>query len=139
MQIKKTLDKKIIPFAPELLRFQTQTKNSYGQFKLGPKKTLIDIIEKNKPEYDSSGSLSNSGILLAKSNILVDLIQKIRNDNAKKEYYLTDIIKLMVDKDVDIELYNLQKELNYQILGVNTLSQLQQLEKVNLEKEITLQ
>ncbi len=76
------------------LGFQAQTKNSYGQFKLGPKKTLIDIIEKNEPGYDSLESLSNSGILLAKSKILANLIQKIRNDNAKKEYYLTDIVKL---------------------------------------------
>ena len=60
------------------LGFQAQTKNSYGQFKIGPKRTLIDIIEKSEPEYGSSLSLSNSGILLAKSNILADIIQKIK-------------------------------------------------------------
>ena len=92
--IKKMISKAEKGFEFIFLGFQAQTKNNYGQFKLGPKRTLIDIIEKNEPEYDSSESLSNAGILLAKSNLLVDLIQKIRNDNAKNEYYLTDIVKM---------------------------------------------
>ncbi len=76
------------------LGFKSQTNNSYGQFKLGPKKTLIDIIEKNEPGYTSSECFSNSGILLAQSNIITDLITKIKSDNSKKEYYLTDIAKM---------------------------------------------
>ena len=92
--IKKMISKAERGFEFIFLGFQAQTKNSYGKFRLGPKKTLIDIIEKNEPEYNSPESLSNSGIVLGKSNILADLIQKIRNDNAKKEYYLTDIVKL---------------------------------------------
>ena len=63
----------------------------------------------------------------------------IDNNNSQKEYYLTDMFKLMIDKDVDIEIYNLQKELNYQILGVNTLSQLRDLERIYVEKEILLE
>ncbi|MDC3081014.1 bifunctional UDP-N-acetylglucosamine diphosphorylase/glucosamine-1-phosphate N-acetyltransferase GlmU [Paracoccaceae bacterium] len=76
------------------LGFQTQTKNSYGKFKIGPNRTLTDIIEKKEPGYSSLDSLSNSGILLARSNIIADLIKKIKNNNAKQEYYLTDIVKM---------------------------------------------
>ena len=76
------------------LGFHTQTKNSYGKFKTAQKRTLIDIIEKNEPGYSSLDSLSNSGILLARSNIIADLIKKIKNDNAKQEFYLTDIVKI---------------------------------------------
>ncbi len=92
--IKKMVSKAEEGFEFIFLGFQAETKNSYGKFKLGPKRTLIDIIEKNEPEYNSAKSLSNSGILLAKSNILGDLIQKIRNDNSRGEYYLTDIVKM---------------------------------------------
>ena len=60
------------------LGFQAQSQNSYGKFKVGPKRMLIDIIEKNEPEYDSLESLSNSGILLAESKVLEKLIQKIQ-------------------------------------------------------------
>ncbi len=76
------------------LGFQTQKKNSYGKFKTAPKRTLIDIIEKNEPGYSSLDSLSNSGILLARTDIIADLVNKIKNDNAKSEYYLTDIVKM---------------------------------------------
>ncbi|GIR96262.1 MAG: hypothetical protein CM15mP98_12320 [Paracoccaceae bacterium] len=68
--IKKMISKAEKGFEFIFLGFQAETKNSYGKFKLGPKGTLIDIIEKNEPEYNSSESLSNSGILLAKSNII---------------------------------------------------------------------
>ncbi len=92
--IKKMISKAEKGFKFISLGFSSSTKNSYGKFKLGSKGTLIDIIENNEPGYYSSESLSNSGMLLARSNILTDLIQKIKNDNAKREYYLTDIIKL---------------------------------------------
>ncbi len=76
------------------LGFQTQAKNSYGKFKTSQKRTLIDIIEKNEPGYSSLDSLSNSGIVLARSKVIAELIQKIKNDNAKQEYYLTDLVKI---------------------------------------------
>ncbi len=92
--IRRMITKAEKGFEFVFLGFQSQTKNSYGKFKLGPKRTLIDIIEKNEPGYSSSKCLSNSGILLARSNIITNLIKKIKNDNSKKEYYLTDIAKI---------------------------------------------
>ncbi len=92
--IKKMISKADKGFEFIFLGFDARKKNSYGKFKLGPKGTLIDIIEKNEPEYNLTDSLSNSGLLLARSRILADLIQKIKNNNAKREYYLTDIVKL---------------------------------------------
>ena len=92
--IKRMMSKTKKGFDLVFLGFQTSAKNSYGKFKIGPKKTLFDIIEKNEPGYRSLKSLSNSGILLAKSNIIAELIKKIKNDNAKQEYYLTDVVKM---------------------------------------------
>ncbi len=95
--IKRMVAKAEKGFQLVFLGFQSQTKNSYGKFKLGPKNTLVDIIEKNEPGYSSAKGLSNSGILLAQSNIVTDLIQKIKNDNSKKEYYLTDLVKMATE------------------------------------------
>ena len=94
--IKKMISKAEKGFEFIFLGFDARRKNSYGKFKLGPKGTLIDIIEKNEPEYNLTDSLSNSGILLARTHILADLIKKIKNDNARREYYLTDLVKLAV-------------------------------------------
>ena len=95
--IKKMISKAERGFEFVFLGFQAQTKNSYGKFKLGPKGALIDIIEKDESDYNLTDSLSNSGVLLARSRTLVDLIQKIKNNNAKREYYLTDIVKLAAE------------------------------------------
>ena len=92
--IKKMISKAEKGFEFIFLGFQAQTKNNYGKFKLGPKETLIDIIEKNEPGYNLPGGLSNSGIVLAKTKILSNLIQKIKNDNAKREFYLTDVARI---------------------------------------------
>ena len=99
------------------LGFQTQTKNSYGKFKTAPKKTLIDIIEKNEPGYSSLDSLSNSGILLARSNIIADLIKKIKNNNAKQEFYLTDIVKIASKHGYSSSYVQCQED---ECLGVNS-------------------
>jgi len=99
------------------LGFQTETKNSYGKFKTGPKRTLIDIIEKNEPGYGSLDSLSNSGILLARSNIIADLIKKIKNDNTKQEYYLTDIVKMASEHGYSATYVQCKED---ECLGVNS-------------------
>ena len=99
------------------LGFQTETKNSYGKFKTGPKRTLIDIIEKNEPGYGSLDSLSNSGILLARSNIIADLIKEIKNDNTKREYYLTDIVKMASEHGYSSTFVQCKED---ECLGVNS-------------------
>ena len=115
--------------------------NPYGYGRILRVDNKLHEIKEEKDCEDREKKICeiNSGIYLISTGMIIENIMYIDNNNSQKEYYLTDIFKLMVDKDVDIELYNLQKELNYQILGVNTLSQLQELEKLILEKEITLE
>ena len=99
------------------LGFQSKTKNSYGKFKTAPNRSLIDIVEKNEPGYSSLNSLSNSGILLARSDILADLIKKIKNDNAKQEYYLTDIVKIATERGYSLTYVQCEE---HECLGVNS-------------------
>ncbi len=115
--IKRMMSKAKIGFDLVFLGFQSLTKNSYGKFKIGPKKALIDIIEKNEAGYSSFESLSNSGILLAKSNIVADLVKKIKNDNAKQEYYLTDIVKLSAESGHSSTYVQCEED---ECLGVNS-------------------
>ena len=96
--IKRMISKANRGFDFVFLGFQSLTKNSYGKFKTGPKRTLIDIIEKNEPGYNTSDPLSNSGILLARTNVAENLVKKIKNKNAKQEYYLTDIVKMAAER-----------------------------------------
>ena len=55
----------------------------------------------------------------------------LKNNNSQNEYYLTDIIEIIKTQEKhDIEMYEIDKETQYNIMGVNTLEQLKELEKL---------
>lgn len=56
------------------------------------------------------------------SNILKKYIPLISNNNAQKEYYLTDIIKIIrsIDSNINIKTYLIEEEIKYHIYCVNT-------------------
>ena len=54
-----------------------------------------------------------------------------KNNNKSNEYYLTDIIELMLNDDIKTYGYLIDKSMNNQILGVNNLEQLTELENLN--------
>ena len=57
------------------------------------------------------------------------------NNNAQGEYYLTDIVEIIKNKEeVDIEMFNMPLENQQELLGVNTQQQLMELN--NLLKTI---
>ncbi len=45
----------------------------------------------------------NTGIYVVKANVLKDLLPRISNKNAQGEYYLTDLIGLAVEKNLNVE------------------------------------
>ncbi len=51
-------------------------------------------------------------------------------EKAQKEYYLTDIFKLLKKKNLDIDLLELKSSESYQIRGVNTIEQLGELNSI---------
>jgi bifunctional N-acetylglucosamine-1-phosphate-uridyltransferase/glucosamine-1-phosphate-acetyltransferase GlmU-like protein len=88
-----TLDKKT-PLA--VLGFDAADPHGYGRL-LKAKNGSIRAI---REELDASAQekkirLCNAGIISINSNFLWKLIPQIKNKNAKREYYLTDLIGLM--------------------------------------------
>ncbi|KAG1715391.1 Bifunctional protein GlmU [Nymphon striatum] len=60
--------------------------------------TLLRIVEfKDASDDERAVTLCNSGVVMADSKTLFDLISKVGNDNASGEYYLTDIVGLAND------------------------------------------
>ena len=52
----------------------------------------------------------------------------LKNDNAQKEYYLTDIVEIIKTKEnVEIELYDMSVEKQIELTGINTKEQLEEL------------
>ena len=70
----------------------------------------------------------NTGILAAPTVLLRNWLDKLRNENAQGEYYLTDIVAMAVAQGVMIQ--TAQPEHAWEVIGVNSKQQLAQLERL---------
>ena len=76
---------------------------------------------KNKKKIDTV----NTGIYAFNSNILCKYLPLIKNNNAQNEYYLTDIIEIIKNNEkIDIDMFEISKDKQYELTGVNTPEQL---------------
>jgi UDP-N-acetylglucosamine diphosphorylase/glucosamine-1-phosphate N-acetyltransferase len=81
----------------------------------------------------------NCGIYVIKSEYLCKYLPYLKNENSQHEYYLTDIIEMIKrEAKIDIGMLKIPKENNYQIIGVNTLNQLNELEKLIIKNKIEI-
>lgn len=89
---------------------------------------LLRIVEeKDATEQEKVIHICNSGIILAKADLLFELLRLIKNNNSQNEYYLTDVIALAQGK-ASVRAYITK---NWEILtGVNTQEQLKEAEKL---------
>ena len=88
------------------------------------------VEEKDCDEQQKAIKLINCGIYIATSNLLKKFIPLITNQNAQKEYYLTDIVKICTDQCIDIGLDTIDKNRELEVAGVNTKEQLEILNKL---------
>jgi bifunctional UDP-N-acetylglucosamine pyrophosphorylase / glucosamine-1-phosphate N-acetyltransferase len=78
-----------------VLGFDAANPAGYGRLIEAADGTLERIVEhKDATEAERKLTLCNSGVLCADAKVLFQLLSMVRNDNAKGEYYLTDIIGL---------------------------------------------
>jgi bifunctional UDP-N-acetylglucosamine pyrophosphorylase/glucosamine-1-phosphate N-acetyltransferase len=85
------------------------------------------IVEYNDAtEEEKNIQLCNSGMLWLKSKH-VPLLTSIKNNNNKSEYYLTDIIGIMVNRGLDIGFLEISYE---ECMGVNTPEDLAEVNQI---------
>ena len=96
----------------------------YGRIIKNNRNMLKKIIEqKDASETELKESEINTGIYIFDSNELFNTLPRINNNNTQKEYYLTDVINILLD---DNEPVFIQETENYhEIIGINTLEQLE--------------
>ncbi len=90
---------------------------------------VVSIVE-HKDASDEIRSINevNTGILAVNAAYLNDCLDKIDNDNAQGEYYLTDIIALAVNDGN--EVITTQADHSYEVEGINDRKQLARLERI---------
>src|SRR5574338_204937 len=77
------------------LAFEAANPTDYGRMILAADGSLERIIEqKDASDFERAVRLCNSGVICADAKTLFGLLAQVKNENAKKEYYLTDIVSL---------------------------------------------
>jgi bifunctional UDP-N-acetylglucosamine pyrophosphorylase/glucosamine-1-phosphate N-acetyltransferase len=78
-----------------VLGFEAADPTGYGRLILSEGGGVERIVEhKDATAAERAVSLCNSGILCADAGVLFQLLSMVKNENAKGEYYLTDVIAL---------------------------------------------
>ena len=86
------------------------------------------VEDKDASEEELRVNEINSGIYLIDARAMFEALSKINTENSQGEYYLTDVFKYFFDKSFKIgadPVYN-----QYEITGVNTIEQLEELEQI---------
>ncbi|MDR0423128.1 MAG: bifunctional UDP-N-acetylglucosamine diphosphorylase/glucosamine-1-phosphate N-acetyltransferase GlmU [Rickettsiales bacterium] len=75
--------------------FETKNiSNKYGRVQIDADRIIQNIEYKDATEEEKQNRLCNGAVLAIKGNVLKEYLERIDNNNASKEYYLTDTIKL---------------------------------------------
>ncbi|MGG7567462.1 bifunctional UDP-N-acetylglucosamine diphosphorylase/glucosamine-1-phosphate N-acetyltransferase GlmU [Rhodovulum sp. DZ06] len=78
-----------------VLGFEAAIPGGYGRLILGEDGALARIVEaKDASDAERAVTLCNSGVMMVDAARLMPLIDRVGNDNANGEYYLTDIVGL---------------------------------------------
>ena len=78
-----------------VLGFEAADPTPYGRLILGQGDTLKRIVEAREASpVELAVKACNSGVLAAPAALLFELLAQVRADNAKGEYYLTDVVGL---------------------------------------------
>jgi len=84
-----------------VLGFEAANPTGYGRLIMAPGHVLLRIVEEKEAD-DAVKQVKhcNSGVLAADRATLFDLLAQVGNENAKGEYYLTDVVGLAHDREL---------------------------------------
>lgn len=132
--IKYELLKKFIEsdLSPLLVVSQLDNPYGYGRILYDTNKQFIGIKEEKDCSLEEKEiNIVNVGIYFLKSELLKKYIPMIDNNNNQKEYYLTDIVKIIRrHTDINIHTYLIEDSMKHQIHGVNTQEELKKLQEL---------
>jgi bifunctional UDP-N-acetylglucosamine pyrophosphorylase / glucosamine-1-phosphate N-acetyltransferase len=77
-----------------VLAFEPDDPTGYGRVIVEGGKIVKMVEQKDATEAERAVKLSNSGLMAVKSRDLFGLLSRVTDDNAQKEYYLTDIVNI---------------------------------------------
>ena len=111
-----------------LLTVHLEKPQGYGRI-VRNKSGQVENITEEKDASDEIKKIHevNTGILAVKANLLKKWLNRLDNNNAQEEYYLTDVIAMAV-KD-NFTVHTTQPDNEFEVMGVNNRIQLAELER----------
>jgi len=80
-----------------VLGFTPSIEHAYGRLVTDNDGALLKIVEhKDASENERSINFCNSGLMAVESSFLQRAVPEIKNENAKGEYYLTDLVEMAI-------------------------------------------
>ncbi len=108
--------------AVAVLGFEARDPTGYGRLLTDAAGKLVAIREEREAsEAERAVRLCNSGVMAFRSANLLAILDRIGNNNAKGEYYLTDAIELMIRDSLAATVVRCPED---EVLGVNDRTQL---------------
>lgn len=115
--------------AVAVLGFRPDDPGAYGRLVTNGSGALERIVEyRDATEAEREINLCNAGIMAIAGEHLLPLLDAVGNDNAKGEYYLTDIIAIARDRGLGCVAAETDDE--HEVMGVNSRVELAVAERV---------
>ena len=105
----------------------------YGRIVRDAKGNFLRVVEdRDCTEEERAITELNIGVYVFNSQKLLSALKHLGNKNSQGEYYLTDVPEILLAQGTRLGICKL--ELGYEIIGVNTASQLALVEKIIKER-----
>ena len=118
-----------------VLGFHAAAPGGYGRLILSDQGDLDRIVEaKDATPEELAVDFCNSGVMAGPWPLMEELLGEVRNDNAKGEYYLTDLVGLAREGGLKAHAAPCNED---HVLGVNSRAQLAEAEAVFQERRRT--
>lgn len=105
-----------------------KSADGYGRVVLKNEQIVKIVEQKDANEEELKITLANAGIYQFETQFLIDSLPKLSNDNAQKEYYITDLIEMAIADEKVLKPLMVSEE-NFK--GVNSKFDLAQAEIIH--------
>lgn len=110
-----------------------QNPDGYGRVVMNGDEIVKIVEQKDAKKEELNINSVNSGVYLFKKGALTSLLPKLNNNNAQKEYYLTDIIELAKLANLSIKAIEVEGSV---FKGVNTKEELADAEMLMIDRKV---
>ena len=112
-----------------LLTGESSLKMAFGRIERDENGNFLHVVEeKDCTEEQLKITELNTGVYVFDTPKLFNALKELKNENAQGEYYITDVPAIMRENGAKIGI--LKQNLGDDIIGVNTVDQLELVEKI---------